>query len=116
MEVACTTLGLTWNEAPGQLFFGDTQINSIKAYEGHWKNLGAYLRLRGDYESLLLLHQNVPCNAPPIKTASVHEYIRYRTLKAGTPITDSSGPLLAADGHPVCHMNQTLNIYNSYCI
>ena len=69
-------------DEPIDMFTGCQAQNSKHAYEKHWQILAAYCELRGDYESLVIFHPNVPPNSPSVhyKTFNTRYIIQQFTL------------------------------------
>ena len=108
--------GISLSDEPLVEFPGCTTTNSQKAYKKHWRNFALYCELRGDFESLLVFHANVPKNTPSVKRDSLREYLQYKSLPRGTPLQDQQGRALqAVDGLPVL-LFYCLYVVLIYCV
>jgi hypothetical protein len=74
-----------------------------ETYNQHIDGMRRFLTLIGDYESLLILQENRPKNAPPVKVESVIAYVRYKCGVPNTPLlTEMDGvPVMDAAGNPI---------------
>jgi hypothetical protein len=93
---------LHFRSEPVEMFTGSQSNNSQQAYKKQWRNFAAYCELRGDYESLVVFHPQVPLQTPSVKRETIREYLQYKSLPSGTPLTCLQGKnIVAADNIPV---------------
>jgi hypothetical protein len=82
-------LNLTLRDDPQSRTTGKAVMNTVKAYEKHYRGFEAFLGRIGDVESMLVLSERAPTMyCPSMKPTSIAAYIRYKVMNKGTILKD----------------------------
>lgn len=74
--------------------------NTLRAYFKHYSDLFSFLQRLGDLESMLILLDRAPKNAPPVNPDSLVLYCQSKRAEAGVPVKLMAGSGTEEDDDP----------------